>query len=232
MTYKYHYIRREMYEKNPAGELNSYRSIKDMARLFKLPLWIMLGTLLISIILFVIFEISDFKGPFIWIPIIIIVLVLIISQIPREKYLYNESARSNELTEQRNNYEQYISDVWVILQNHGIDTSEKLKILKSECETALKTRENKFSKINSKIVDMLIGVPLGALIASIIYADNEAVPMTIGALVLFGLTVLGVIKIIKSINFYSEGYFKDKYLLDAINELIYSEKSIDSQIHP
>ncbi|MDF2538055.1 MAG: hypothetical protein K0S76_1076 [Herbinix sp.] len=41
-----------------------------------------------------------------------------------------------------NYYEQYISDVWVIPQNHGIDKSEKLKILKAECETALEEREN------------------------------------------------------------------------------------------
>lgn len=178
MTYKYQYIRREIYEKNPVGRLNSYRSIKVMARLFKLPLWIMLGTVLISGISIVAFEILNYKSPFIWIPIIIILLVLIISQIPREKYLLNESERSNELAEVINNYEQYISDVWGILQNHGIDNSEKLKILKLECETALEARENKYSKINSKIVDMLIGVPLGALIASIIYADNEAVPTT------------------------------------------------------
>lgn len=123
------------------------------------------------------------------------------------------------------NYEQYITDVRNILLKHGIDTPEKVMKLKTECETTLKVREDKYIKINSKIIDMFIGVPLGALIASIIYADSDTVPTAIGALILIGLTILGVAKLIKTISYYSEGYFKDKYLLDTINELDYSEKA-------
>ena len=45
VTYKYRYIRRAIYEENPAGNLNSYRSLADMVRLYKRPFWIMLGVL-------------------------------------------------------------------------------------------------------------------------------------------------------------------------------------------
>ena len=231
MTYKYLYIRRAIYEENPAGKFSSNRSLSDMARLFKLPFWIMLGSLLIATISLLIIEILNIKSPFICIPIIVIVLVSVLSQISREKYLYNDSARANELSEKIQDYEQYVSGVWDILRNHGIDTPENVMKLKTECETTLKMHEDKFTKINSRIVDMLIGVPLGALIASIIYADSAAVPEAIGGIILFGLITLAIIKLIRSINYYSEGYFKDKYLLDAINELDYSEKTLDRHVH-
>lgn len=190
----------------------------------------MLGALLIAIIFLLIIAILNPKSPFIWIPIIIIVLISVLSQIPREKYFYNDSARTSELSERMWNYEQYVSDIWGILRNHGIDTPEKVMNLKTECETILKMREDKFAKINSKIIDMLIGVPLGALIASIIYNDSDAVPVAIGALALIGFAILGVVKLIRTIGYYSEGYFKDRYLLDAINELDYSEKAFERYI--
>lgn len=227
MTYKYQYIRREMYEKDPAGKLNSYRSLAEMRQLFKLPYWIMIGVLLISLISLLVFVLFYSDSPFIWIPVVIIILELVISQIPREKYMYNDSVRANELSEVNHNYAEYVSDVWNILQNCGINSPEKLIKLKTECETSLKIREVKFAKINSKLIDMLIGVPLGALIASIIYANNNAVPVAIGAIILIGLTILGIVKLIGTIQYYSEGYFKDKYLFDAINELDYYEKTLD-----
>jgi F0F1-type ATP synthase assembly protein I len=154
----------------------------------------------------------------------------VLSQVPREKYLYNDSAREIELSKVNQSYSEYVSSIWNILQNHGVDTPEKLLKLKAECEAALKIREDRFTKINNKIVDMLIGVPLGALIASIIYANSNAAPIAIGVVILIGIIILGVVKLFKSIEYYSEGYFKDKYLLDAINELNYSEKIPERQI--
>ncbi|MDF2503028.1 hypothetical protein [Clostridium sp.] len=151
----------------------------------------------------------------------IIVMVLLFSQISRERYLYNESERANELSQKMQGYEQYVSEVWKILQDCSIDTPEKVQNLKTECEKTLKIREDKFMKINSKIVDMLIGVPLGALIASLIYADSKAAPITIGTIILGGLAILGILKLVYLISYYSEGYFKDKYLLEALSELDY-----------
>jgi ElaB/YqjD/DUF883 family membrane-anchored ribosome-binding protein len=225
VTYKYRYIRRAIYEENPAGNLNSYRSLADIVRLYKRPFWIMLGVLLLAIVFLVITVVFNSKSPLIWIPSIIIILISMLSQIPRDKYFYNVLARADELSERSQDFKQYILDVQNILQRHGIDTPEKVQKLKTECEATLKIREDKYGKVNSKIVDMLIGVPLGALIASIIYAKGDAVPVAIGTLILIGLTFLGLVKLIKSINYYSEGYFKDKYLFDALNELDYSEKS-------
>jgi hypothetical protein len=228
MTYKYQYIRREIYEKNPEGELNSYRSFTDMVRLFRLPFWIMLGSLLIACIFLVVVVIFYPKSLLIWIPIIIIFVVNMLSQIPREKYFYHSKARENEVLEKMKNYEQYTSGVREVLHSQGIDTPEKLKALRKECELTLKSREDRYIKINGKIIDMLIGVPLGALIASLIYVDKNTVPTTIGSIIVIGLVTIGIAKLVKLINYYSEGYFKDKYLLDAINEMEYSEITINS----
>lgn len=228
MTLKYWYIRRDIYEENPEDILNSYRSIADMVRLFRLPYWTMLGILLFASVLLFVFIMLPLQNLVIWIPIIIIVLINLLSQIPRERYLYKDPARSDEMAERMMSYEQYVLDVWVIFHKHGIDTLEKLSILKTECEAILKAHEDKYTKVNSRLVEMLIGVPLGALIASIIYTDSNTFPMAIIALVIIGFIVIGVVKLVKYINYYSEGYFKDKYLLDAINEVIYSEKYINN----
>lgn len=225
MTYKYRYIRREMYETNPADKLNSYRSLKDMVRLFKRPYWIMLGGMLLAILLLFGIIIKAPGSPLVFIPVLIILVISILSQIPREKFFYNDSVRIGEIAQQMQDYEQYLEHIDALFRKYGIDTTEKLKILRAECEGLLKAREDKYTKINTKIVDMLIGVPLGALIASIIYANDDTMPMAIGALILIGLIILGGVKIFRSINYYSDGYFKDKYLLDAINELEYSNKT-------
>lgn len=221
MTYKYLEVRREIYEKNPSNKINSYRSFSEMMRLFKLPFWIMLGLLVITFISLVVTTIFSPNSPFVLLHMIIIVLILLLSQIPRERYFYNELERANELSQKMQGYEQYISKVWNILQDCGIDTPEKVQNLKTECEKTLKMREDKFVNINSKIVDMLIGVPLGALIASLIYADKKAAPIAIGTIILGGLAILGILKLVYLISYYSEGYFKDKYLLEALNELDY-----------
>ena len=117
-----------------------------------------------------------------------------------------------------------IEDIDKIFRKHGIDTNEKLKKLKSECEGLLNARKSKYTTINGKILEMFIGVPLDALVASLIYTQKDAVQTAIVALIILGFTVLGSVKIFRSIDYYSEGYFKDKYLLDAINEIEYSDK--------
>lgn len=126
-----------------------------------------------------------------------------------------------ELSKNRNDYKQYVSEIKITLQEHGINTPEKLEKLKAECDKELKMHEDIFTKINSKIVDMLIGVPLGSLIASLIYADSNAVSIAIGTLIIVGIAILFALRLVNKLFYYSEGYFKDKYLMAAINELDY-----------
>lgn len=218
-----------MCEKNPMSQLNAHRSLTDMARLFKRSAWIMLGCLFLAGILMII-AIFIHNILFAIAYTVIIIGVSVLLEILPEKYLYNISERGIELSEKKQHYVECIKAVHRILIEHDINTYKKLEKLKLECESILKAWETNFSKTNSKVIDMFIGVPLGALIASIIYANSNAVIGSIVFVILTGIIVLEAVKLIKFINYYSEGHFKDKYLLNAINELDYSDIKFDDNV--
>lgn len=70
---------------------------------------------------------------------------------------------------------------------------------------------------------MLIRVPLSALIASTIYADTKTQNEGIALILSIGLILFIIIQIAKVLQwqYYTDANFKDKYLLDALNELSY-----------
>jgi uncharacterized membrane protein YcaP (DUF421 family) len=68
---------------------------------------------------------------------------------------------------------------------------------------------------------MLIGVPLGALISSIIYNQDANSLEGIIVLILLGLFIIIGSQIGRKISFYSDGYFKDRHLLNILRELEY-----------
>lgn len=222
MTQKYYYVRREIYEQDLMSKLNSKRSFKDMVRLFKLSLWVMFGTLIFATICMIMLIILK-PGTF-WflIPIVLLISVSIISQVLREKYLYHEFAREEELEKLHEDYEQYVNDIRNVLDKYRVIGKKEILQLKCECEAALKAHNQKYYKIGNKIFDMLIGVPLGALIASVIYAENSINTKSVILIIFAGIIFAAFNKSIQFLYFYTEGYFKDKYLLDVLNELNYS----------
>lgn len=70
--------------------------------------------------------------------------------------------------------------------------------------------------------DGLIGVPIGALISSLIHKDGDALVNEIMAVIFIGIICIVFVKLFKKISFYSEGYLKDKQMLDALQEIEYS----------
>ena len=227
MTHKYYYVRREIYEQDLKSKFNSKRNFKDMVRLFKLSLWVLLVTLIVATI--VMFILIILKPGTFWflITIFLLICVSIISQVLREKYLYHEFVREEELEKLHEDYEQYVNDISKILDKHGVIGEKKIIQLKCECEAALKVHNQKYNKIGNKIFDMLIGVPLGALIASAIYAESSVNTKSVIIIIFAGIIFAAFNKIIQYLYFYTEGYFKDKYMLDILNELNYSTKKDD-----
>ena len=69
---------------------------------------------------------------------------------------------------------------------------------------------------------MLISVPVAALITGLIYQDSGVVPVATASVLLLGLLVFGLAKLFSKIDYYSDGYFKDQNLLDAISEVEYA----------
>lgn len=204
MTQKYLLVRREIYENNPMKKINSTRSFFDMAQLFTVKLWLMLVLVVGSLIGAVVLFVMNPSSPFMIIPLVIIIAIQIIGQVPREKNLYHESARDKELKIIMKNYKTYITDVREALKKYDVDTLERVRCLKEECENQLNLQNDKYTKFGAKAFEMLIGVPLGALIASLIYME-------------------------RAIAYYSEGFFKDKYLLNVLNELNYIDMEYDKE---
>ena len=78
--------------------------------------------------------------------------------------------------------------------------------------------------IVSNVYSICVGVPLGAIVSAIIYANgNDAAVAQMIVMIMFGLTVIGLCKVYKMLAYYSDGYFKDRYLLEALDELEYAE---------
>lgn len=221
MTYKYCLVRRAIYENDPTSKLKKRRSLKDMKRLFKLPFWIMMFFVICSLISIALILLFKFNTMLIYIPYFVIALVSFVFEIPREDKIYHMEERNKEIRIKECEYEEYINNVRKILTELGVNTPNKIEKLKEECEGILIKRNNGFSNITNRIIDMLIGVPLGALIASTIYADTKTQNEGIVLILSIGLILFIIIQIAKVWQYYTDSNFKDRYLLDVLNELSY-----------
>ena len=165
-----------------------------------------------------------FTSNLIWciIPFSVMILVSIFSEFFGGK-MYNAEARKEELQQHSESLEGYIDDVKTTLSAHKITTRAQRDVLKAECEKQIELHNKNFKSVNDKIYDMLIGVPLGALIAALIYKSSaeDTVIASIVALIVLGLMVIGIARFIKKVAYYSEGNFKDQHLLNVLNELEY-----------
>lgn len=61
------------------------------------------------------------------------------------------------------------------MNSNGLYTKEQWGQLKEECKLKLESHENSYKSIGNQIYNLLIGVPLGALISSLIYKNSNAV---------------------------------------------------------
>lgn len=70
--------------------------------------------------------------------------------------------------------------------------------------------------------DFFIGIPAGALLSAIMYKGGDTLIGGTTAILISGAIFLGIVKLCERVSFYTEGYLKDKNLLNALNELDYS----------
>lgn len=224
MTQKYLYVRRELYEQNPAKKLNSRRSLTDMTQIFKRSFWFLVSSAVVLLVVMVVFAFTKFAMLATVICVVLFMTVVTITEVLREKYLYHESARKAELEQVQEDYQCYIAHVQGILEKQGINSPEKALKLKQECEVALRAYAEQFNRFGNRTYDLLIGVPLGALISGLIYTDKGVAFAAIAAILVIGVAIGESIRLFQLLRFYVDGHFKDKYLLDALNELEYSNE--------
>lgn len=221
-TYRYWDIRRDIYEHCSNRTLKKYRTFADMRKLFKLSYWLLLVGMLICLVAYIALFIF-LPGTFYWlIPVGGTLLLSIISEFFGSR-MYNPLERKREIEEHSANLELYIENIQVVLSKHGIVTKDQRSTLRKECEQQLSTHNANYKSVSNKVFDMLVGVPLGAFISALIYKSDSAdiLVSQLFVVVILGLMIIGVSNILKKITYYSDGHFKDQYLLDVLNELEY-----------
>lgn len=183
----------------------------------------MLAVLASAMIAFVLLAFFAPETPFYLIPVLIAFLIQIILEFRCDK-IYNAEERNRELTEIKGAYEQYIQEIKEVLNSCGIDSPKKRKTLQAECKVRLEKQAKPYNVVSSTAYSMFIGVPLGAIVSAIMYANGESIVVApILCVIIFGLIVIGVSRAFKTLTYYSDGHFKDRYLLEVLNELEYFE---------
>jgi len=221
-TYRYWDVRRDIYEQCSNKTLKKYRTFADMRKLFKISYWLLLAGMLACLIAYIVLFLM-YPDTFFWlIPVGFTLVLSIIGELFGNR-MYNPMERKKEIEEHSANLEIYIESIQTTLSGHGIITKDQRDVLRKECEQQLSIHSTSYKSVSSKVFDMLVGVPLGAFISALIY-KSESTDIVISQLfviVILGLMIIGVSNILKKITYYSDGHFKDQYLLDILNELEY-----------
>ena len=222
MTYKYLTVRHDVYENCSDKDFKRLRTLKEIFNILRIFHWTILVMDILSVVAVITILLLPISNLWLLIPTAIVITASIISEFHTEKN-YNQEARNKELDERNIAYNKYINDIKVILEKNGINSESKIQLLKEECIAVLEKHEQKYLSARSRIYDVLIGVPLGALISSLIHQSEKTIISHIFYIVVLGILIICLTRIVKLIRFYSDGYFKDKYLLNALNEIQYSE---------
>jgi len=165
------------------------------------------------------------------IPIGVIFALVVINSVLKERYLYKSDERARELIENEETYKEYISQIICLMITNGIDSQEKFDELKRECCHILDIHEKNHSRFNDRIFDVLLAVPLGAVIASVILSDSD-ISLESGLLIIvIWVSVFFLSKLYKWFQYYSYEHFKDKYLLNTLNELSYIPSVFSEAFH-
>lgn len=223
MTYKYFEVRREIYnscsDKVPKRNL----SFNEMKKLFNMRFWVMIAVLICAMIAFALLARFLPGKPYYFIPVPVVFLVPIILEFSCDK-IYNAEERSREIMEAKGTYIEYIQELKSALHSCGIDSSQKRKALKIECIEHLEKQAKPYNTVSATAYNLFIGVPLGAIVSAIMYKNSDSAMIAqIVGLIMFGLIIVGFVKVFKILTYYSDGRFKDRYLLDVLNELEYVE---------
>ena len=215
-TFRYLDVRRDIYDQCSKKVPRKYRTFADMRRVFTIKCWLLFIGMIVNFIVYIIFAVFR-TNSFYWLCSFAITLVLNFLAELWSDSMYNPLERSREIEEHRENLERYIEVIQTILSRNGIETKAQRDVLRRECEQQLSIRKNGYIFVSNKAFEMLIGVPLGALISALIYKSEGAV----ATIVILGFMLIGILNIFRIITYYSEGRFKDQYLLNVLNEIEY-----------
>lgn len=221
MTYKYLDVRRNLLKSHPKNPLQITRTFAEMKKAFKKWLWITIAFIIISIGLFVYLYWTNPQSPRYLFPLFALVIYLTLLNVYKEKII-DEKVQKAELEREKEVYSKYICEGKDILKKCGIDSLDKCKRLKEECSTRLNSHEKTFESMINRVCDMLIFAPLGIFISAILNGKSVSTLSNITITIIILATILvGIIKGWQFLSYYVEDYYKDRVLLDLLNEIEY-----------
>lgn len=223
MTYKYYKVREEVYTSCSNKALYRSRTFDEVRKLFKKCLWIVCTIIACSCIAALIISLTPISDLWLPLPLIIAFGLLNLAKMNFDSF-YHTDMRDKEMQERDEVYEEYLQNISNALLKCGIKTSQQRKLLKQECEFILDQHKEKYSIFKGKVYDILIGVPLGALISALICNDSGNIISQIVAIIVIGLIIIGLTKICRILTFYSDHYFKDRHLLGVLKEMEYASE--------
>ena len=221
MTYKYYDLREEIINNCSEKELKKMRTWKDLIKLAKWYFWILFSIIFISIICTIVIMVLPISIFWCLIPFAVLLVCSTLFEYKSELF-YNQDIRKIEKENYRTAYKRYVDSIKRVLEENDINNRVKREQIKYECLYALECHEKRFSIINNKIFDVLIGAPIGTLITLLVHKDNSVLINDVVFIIVLGASLIYMVKLIKTISFYSEGYLKDRQTLDALKEVEYA----------
>lgn len=150
MTYKYIYVRSDVFEKCNQKSFDKKRSFSDMKKLFTIKYWALFILLMAICITTLILYFCLQNKAYSFIPCLLVPIILSIEERYREK-LFNPEARKNELLEKANGYKEYIENIEKVLSSHGI-TSSQYDVLRKECEAEIGKQSKTYDKMKARVL--------------------------------------------------------------------------------
>lgn len=223
MTYKYEEVKREIWERKPDKILYPRRTLKEIKATISIRFWILFSIAVAALIVSVVFFICGLSN---WciVPLIIDFIVLTISDWLGEKN-YNALPRKAELKKQKERYEAYLINVNEVLNGCNIENKDQIECLKAEAKEIIDKFEKRYNTVQTKIKDILIILPLTALVELFWKAKAVESALNIAHFIVLGLLFFLFFSIIRSayVHYFSS-IRKDYFLLQSLCELNYQKQ--------
>ncbi|VUZ26987.1 Uncharacterised protein [Acetobacterium wieringae] len=140
-----------------------------------------------------------------------------------DDFIFNEQAKRIDDKEKKKFYKEGLLKISKTLESHEINSKYRFEILKSECEKRIKPENKGFLIYGVNAFEILIAVPLSTLLTSLISPESNATPMNISFVIIFGVSILFLMKLCKLLFDFLDDNRKDIFLLEIIHEYEYSD---------
>ncbi len=224
MTHYYTLIRREIYELRFDSKQCILRNILQMIKLFTVFHWVLffivIGSLAFEAVMLYRLNHSEFKVSivFVFFPIIIVAMILLLLDIVPDKCLYKTDKRKQEIKEIKILHKKYLKDAERIFRDYKIDDSA-MCIIKKECEDRLNSFKSKSENTKRIIIEIMFIVPLAAIVGLLVDASKEINTYGIALIIAIDIIVWGIFKLLMPMQNIWNGRFKDQWLLDTMNDI-------------